>query len=83
MQVNNRKYAFFFAGVQRTVNMEGTPVAPKDIKVLETVEDIQDRRSQVLGRFVIIQIYAFQPLRNRSMFDFIISKYEMRIDLSN
>ncbi|XP_003743041.1 spectrin alpha chain [Galendromus occidentalis] len=31
--------------------MEGTPIAPKDIKILETVEDIQERRSQVLGRY--------------------------------
>lgn len=36
--------------------MEGTPVAPKDIKVLETVEDIQERRSQVLGRCVYLKI---------------------------
>lgn len=31
--------------------MEGGEVQPREIQILETAEDIQDRREQVLGRY--------------------------------
>lgn len=32
--------------------MEGEGVPPREIQILETAEDIQERRDQVLGRYV-------------------------------
>lgn len=39
------------AGVGATVAAGGAVVAVKEVRILETAEDIQDRRDQVLSRY--------------------------------
>jgi len=47
---SNKKFDIILPSRYKTIQMEQT-IAPKEVRILETAEDIQERREQVLSRY--------------------------------